>query len=81
MPNYSYVCTECLDEVIKNLPMSTDPTETFECKTWFGDRNTGFCCMGRLERRIRTKPAGFNGLNNFLGDWFKRETGKEFMEP
>lgn len=76
---YKYKCTECKEEVFKDLPISTDPKKTFECKTWYGDRNTGFSCMGDLERRMIAHGTMHVKTVERVGDWYKNKTGEELL--
>lgn len=79
MPAYKYKCTECKDEIILTLPISTDPKLTFECRTWYGDRNSGFSCMGDLKRGIIAHGTRYVKTKDRLGDWYKNKTGEELM--
>ncbi len=69
MPNYKYTCSSCNHCKIIELPISCDPKKIFCCDS---------CYTGNMTRKII-------GSNNFtigketLGDWYKKETGRELL--
>jgi len=67
MPNYKYKCTECLESMLIDLPMSFDPKQKFSCSM----------CLGEMTRRIITSVFPEKVGKVFAGDWFKKTYGSE----
>lgn len=76
MPEYKYKCKECKLEWYEKLPISTDPQGNLECEE----------CGGVATRRIGFKPSEVRSSTRIvmkrgstLGDWYKKETGKDLL--
>ena len=69
MPNYKYICNVCGGSWRKEMPISSDPKEKILCN--FSR------CHGRGERRII--GGSFKVERETLGDWYKKETGRELL--
>jgi len=70
MPNYKYICNVCGGSWTAAMPITSDPKEKIKCNF----RR----CHGKGERRI----IGSNKIQmkkETLGEWYKKETGKELF--
>jgi len=67
MPNYRYKC-ECGYEDTFALPISSDPKDLEACPE----------CPG-IMYRIITSTATVVQPKETLGEWFKKQTGKELL--
>lgn len=76
MPNYLYKCEICEADTILNLPLSSDSSKKYPCI--FAD-SAANSCPGEMTRRIFPVQSGFIMKRGTLGEWYKRETGKELL--
>ncbi len=69
MPNYKFMCDTCGASWSENLPISSNPKEKIVCKHRM--------CLGQASRKITT--PNFSMKKETLGDWYKKNTGKELL--
>lgn len=76
MPEYRYKCNKCENDFFTELPISFNPEEKLDCVIQDCDgtssRKFGF-------RHSENKNSIVVKNSKTLGDWYKKNTGKELL--
>jgi len=74
MPEYKYECNDCNFAWYEKLQISSDPKATIDCPFCGkdGSRKIGFKDINKKNQIVIKKGTT-------VGDWFKKETGKDLL--